>query len=157
MNKLLSIVFNYETHTLEFYKEPGDDKYKFRFAGDPDLTETILTQCKTKRVKEESIIYAARGIFEKLDGTSKLKKGKPLPLRKYGQDDTSWLNNICQAKFGKNIESHFVSKTGAPHIPIIKVKVVLPDGKEAFGVGKNPKAARKVAAKKLLDVVLREY
>lgn len=157
METIKSITVFSENHALEFYKEEGDDKYKFYFIGNPELTAQILSMCKTKRVKEESIIYAARGIFEKLDGTGKTKKEKPLPLRKYGQDDASWLNEICQAKFGKNIDCRFVSQTGAPHCPTIKVKVVLPDGKEAFGVGTSQKAARQVAAEKLLDVVLKEY
>jgi len=51
---------------LMFYKKPGDNKYSFLIVDEPDLTDWLLSKCKTKRVNACNIKYAVSGITEKL-------------------------------------------------------------------------------------------
>lgn len=139
-------------HILEFYRENQGEKFRFRLYGEEKLTEQLLAVCKHKEVKEKDLRFAVRGIFEKLRDLPKLQQEKKqIPIRKYEQDDASYLNEICQKLFGQNLDCRLVSQSGAPHLPTIKVRVTTPDGKTAEAHANSQKVARQRAAKRLLE------
>ena len=47
---------------LQFYKKQGDNKYSFLIVDEPDLTEWLLSKCKTHRVNERNIRYCVAGV-----------------------------------------------------------------------------------------------
>lgn len=67
------------------------------------------------------------------------------------QNPVSKLGEIIQKMYGKNIETHVVSKTGPDHNPKLEVEVLLPNGKKYNGISSNRKKAACVAAEKALE------
>ena len=56
-----------------------------------------------------------------------------------------------QKRFGANIETRVINKTGADHCPVITVEIELPNGKIFTASGKNKKEAKQKAAREALE------
>lgn len=145
-----TIKFNINGHILEFYRENSEDKFRFRIAGEPQLTEQLLLNCKRKKVKAKDLRYAVIGLTEKIINLKNLPQ--MIKTNASESDHISRLNEICQKKYGKNLTCELVSKTGADHCPRIKVRVTTPDGRSVVATGYNQRVARQEAAKRLLDM-----
>jgi len=131
--------------TLVFFKKENDSKFSFAIKGDDELTEKILEQTSTHRVKEGDIFFAKKAIFEKLKNnmfseTKKINQTNPIVE----------LSEFCQQYFGRNIETRVVGKTGSDHNPIITVEVELPDGRIFTASGMNQKLAKQKASENAL-------
>lgn len=137
-------------HIVEFYKENGDEKFRFRIVNEEKLTEKLLDNCKTKRVKEKNIKYAIKGIREKL---SNIKKGIGLQNKLTTQNPIVELSERIQKIFGENITSEVIEKSGPDHCPTVKVRITLPNGISATDCGSNQRIARQKAAEQLLEII----
>ena len=125
--------------TVVFYQKDGDAKFSFLIENNEELTEKLLATVSKKRVAGKSIFFAKEAIFN-LINNNQLKEenemGNPIVE----------LSEICQKRFGDNIEVRVVSKEGADHCPIIKVEIQLPNGDVFEGSGSNKKIAKQNAA-----------
>jgi len=131
--------------TLVFFKKENDNKYSFAIKGDDELTEKILEQTSTHRVKEGDIFFVRKAIFEKLKNnmfseTKKTNQTNPIVE----------LSEFCQQQWGRNIETRVVGKTGSDHNPIITVEVELPDGRIFTASCMNQKLAKQKASENAL-------
>ena len=61
------------------------------------------------------------------------------------------LAEKIQKRFGANIETRVINKTGADHCPVITVEIELPNGEIFTASGKNKKEAKQKAARKALE------
>lgn len=52
--------------TLRFMREESG-KYRFEVRDNTALTDLLIADCKKKRVRQDAMFYAVRGLFEKLD------------------------------------------------------------------------------------------
>jgi len=131
--------------TVVFYQKENDKKFSFLIENEPELTQKILASAKTKRVPEKNIFYAQEGIFDKLTNINLLtQKSETMQ-----ENPVSLLNEKCQKKWGRNIETTVVSKTGSDHAPIITVEIATPRG--LFQAkGSNKKIAARNAANEAL-------
>lgn len=136
--------FKIEDKTLVFYKKEGDSKYSFLIENEEQLTESLLSQCKTLRVKEKDIHYAVKGINEKLKTCIVITKTKNV------MNPIIELAELCQKKFRSNIETRVIDKVGEDHSPTIFVEIELPNGKIYEASGCNQKDAKQKAALKAL-------
>jgi len=159
---------------LVFYQKEGDEKYSFYLKDEPILTEHLLNSVKTKRVREDKIKYAVKGIFNlifKSGGLlqetalsvyysfcfkslqSELLDNKKLNLKKEEKmrNPIIELSERVQSTFGENIETRVVGKMGPDHEPKIFVEIILPDGNRYKGEGANKRLAKQDAAKKALE------
>jgi dsRNA-specific ribonuclease len=136
--------FNQNGITLVFYQKPADEKFSFLIKDNEELTEQLIANVSTKRVKEKDIKYAVKGIFEKIEQNLLVNKNQM-------ESPIEVLGLKCQKKWGKNIHTELISCTGPSHNPLIKVKITLPNGKIYFAEGyKNQKILRQEAAEKAL-------
>ena len=69
--------FSQNGKTIVFYQKEGDEKFSFLIENEPELTEQLLANVSTKRVKEKDIRYAVKGIFEKIAVISSSKMPPP--------------------------------------------------------------------------------
>lgn len=60
------------------------------------------------------------------------------------------LSEKVQSRYGKNIETEVLGKTGPDHCPTVEVKITLPNGMFATAKANNQKLARQKAAEQLL-------
>jgi len=74
-------------------------------------------------------------------------------MKKYSQNLNEMNTNPIvelaekiQKRFGANIETRVINKTGADHCPIITVEIELPNGLIIEASGKNKKEAKQKAA-----------
>lgn len=132
---------------IVFYKKEGDEKYSFKIKNNKELTRRLLLSVKKLRVRRDKLEYAAKGIFEKIGN---LKKTTLEPMKTNYSNPIIELAEKVQQLFRSNIETRVVSKQGADHCPIIKVEIVLPDGKTYSGCGCNKRIAKQTAAEKAL-------
>ena len=58
----------------------------------------------------------------------------------------SLLGELCQKRFGLNIETRVVSVTGPPHTPTVLIEIKLPNDKVYKATGSNKKEAKQRAA-----------
>lgn len=149
-------------HTLEFYQDVDDPKFRFRIVGNDELTQEILSRVKTKRVKEKNIRYAVKGLRELID---KIERGEPRaatppptapasapPKKPKKMPYTERLNKKCYMIWGElpryrvhsaiEDEEYFTSYT---------MLLTLPDGADTIGRGETKELAREEAAKKIID------
>lgn len=141
--------FSIDGHIVEFYKENGDEKFRFRIVNEENLTEKLLGSCKTKRIKEKDIKYAIKGIREKLWDI----KAVGLQNKPTAQNPIVELSEKIQKIFGENITSEVIEKSGPDHCPIVRVRITLPNGISATDCGSNQRIARQKAAKQLLETI----
>ena len=59
--------------TIIFFKEKEDIKFSWKIENDPRLTELLLKNSKSKKVKFPAIRFVADGIFEKISNIHNLK------------------------------------------------------------------------------------
>ena len=132
--------------TLVFYQKSEDDKFSFFIENEPKLTELLLSQVKTKRVKIKDIHYAVDGIFEKIE--QGLLRHENLEEM---ENPIVGLSELCQKKYRENIITEVLGSTGPSHCPVITVRITLPnqDYYEASGI--NQREAKKAAARKALE------
>ena len=132
--------------TLVFYQKPGDQKFSFLIKDNEELTERLLLSVSTKRIREDKIKYAVKGIFEKIENnllTNLNKKTMKNPIVE--------LSEKIQKNFGKSILTRVVGKKGEDHNPTITVEIELPNGKIFQSSGLNQKTAKQKAAEKALE------
>lgn len=124
--------------TIVFYKENNEKKYSFLIENEPELTEFLLRNCKTKKVEGRRIGYAVLAIFSKLEfGIVDIKLwSKPMVK----------LSKYVQKRWGENLKCEVVQKLGPAHSPSIVVKLTLPNGDCYTGSGSNQRIARQLAA-----------
>ncbi len=134
--------FSQKGKTIVFYQRDGDQKFSFLVENDPMLTAFLLANCKTKRVAEDKIGYAVKGIFEKLENGLE----KTEPFLNGDENPIVTLSQFCQKKWGKNITTEVVSKTGPDHAPVVRVLLTLPSGLQFYAEAGNQKIARQNAA-----------
>ncbi len=134
--------------TLIFYQKENDKKFSFLIENEPELTEILLASVKTKRVKENSIKFAAKGIFEKLENINLITKNSEIMSE---VNPITELAEAIQAKYGANIETRVVSKRGSDHNPTITVEIELPNGDIYKASGSNKRIAKRLAAEKALN------
>lgn len=151
--------FSQNGKTIIFYQKENDEKFSFLIENEPELTEKLLANIKTKRVKEMDIHYAVKGIFEKIvdilneDFDEYEKSIKQLENSKNMENPIVALAETCQKMFGANIETSVIGKTGPDHCPTITVEIELPNGKKFTASGTNQKEAKQKAAKKALETL----
>ncbi|MFJ1424887.1 hypothetical protein ACILFS_01050 [Capnocytophaga canimorsus] len=61
-----NLEFTKNGKTILFYQNEGDAKYRFKIKNDENLTNWLLANTKTHRVREDKIKYAVKGIFDKI-------------------------------------------------------------------------------------------
>lgn len=62
-------------HTIVFYQATeGDQKFSFLIEGNESLTDKLLRNVKTKRIKEKDIKYAVPALFKKITEIENLKE-----------------------------------------------------------------------------------
>jgi dsRNA-specific ribonuclease len=128
--------------TIVFYQKENDEKFSFLIENEPELTNQLLANVSTKRVKEKDIRFAVKGIFEKIENNLlTIKK-----LNEMEKNPIIELAEFVQYKYGANIETRVTNKTGADHCPIITVEIELPNGLIIEASGKNKKEAKQKAA-----------
>jgi len=131
--------------TLVFFKKENDNKFSFAIKGDDELTEKILQNTSTHRVKEGDVFFVTKDIFEKLKNnmfSETKEKNQTNPIVE--------LSEFSQKRWGKNIETRVIGKTGPDHNPIITVEVELPYGRIFTASGMNQKLAKQTAAENAL-------
>lgn len=139
--------FEQDNKVLVFYKKENDSKYSFLIENDKELTEWLLSNTKTHRIREDKIKYAVKGIFEKLkEYNNKLKPKSSINM----ENPIITLAELVQKTYGANIETRVVKKVGEDHCPTIFVEVELPNGKIYADSGSNQKEAKKRACLKAL-------
>lgn len=70
----------------------------------------------------------------------------------------SLLNQICQSRFGKNIETRVISVVGQSHCPKVTVEIIFPANYCGHTECLQYTAQSKKAAKEILaDKILKEY
>lgn len=136
--------FSKNGKTIVFYQKENDKKFSFLIENEPQLTEQLLANCKSIRVKEKDIRFAVQGIFEKLENGLKIisKNNIMNPIIE--------LAELCQKKFRANIETRVINKVGADHCPVISVEIELPNGDIFTASGNNQKEAKQKAAREAL-------
>ncbi len=138
--------FTNNNNTLVFYKKEGDEKYSFYIKDNSELTELLLSNVSTKRIRENKIKYAVKGIFEKINNELLVKLNTI-------ENPIVELAEKAQKMYGSNIEAKIVGKCGDNCCPIIEVEIELPNGNTYRAKGTNQKIAKRNAAEKaLLDL-----
>jgi dsRNA-specific ribonuclease len=61
------------------------------------------------------------------------------------------LSEFCQKRFGANIETEVLGKTGADHLPTVKVRITTPDNKVFEASSSNKRLAKQNAAKEAIE------
>jgi len=61
------------------------------------------------------------------------------------------LSEICQKRFGRNIETKVLDKVGADHSPTVTVSITLPNGNVYRAAGGNKRIAKRKAAEEALE------
>jgi len=140
--------FEKNGYTLVFYQKENDKKFSFLIENEPELTEKLLNSVKTKRVKENSIKYAVKGIFEKLKNLSLINKNSEIMST---TNPITELAEKIQSIYGANIQTRVISKTGADHNPTITIEIELPNGDIYKASGSNKRIAKRLAAEKALE------
>ena len=129
-------------YTVIFYKKPQDEKYSFKIKNEDALTELLLNNVATKRVKESDFSYVMNGIktFFKCIDISEINTVDT-------ENHIVFLSEMMQKKYGKNIKTRVldVHLNGEVH-----AEITLPNGMVFTGFGFNQRMARRVAAKKAL-------
>jgi dsRNA-specific ribonuclease len=128
--------------TIIFYQKENDEKYSFLIENEPELTEQLLANCSVKRVKEKDIKYAVKGIFDKIKNNLLTTKN----LNEMEKNPIIELAEFVQYKYGANIETRVINKSGADHCPVITVEIEMPNGLIITASGKNKKEAKQKAA-----------
>ena len=141
--------FSRNNLTLVFFQKEGDKKFSFLIENEVGLTERLLATVKTKRVREDKIKYAVNGIFDLIE--SNLLTTKNLEQME-NSNPIIELAELVQKKFGKNIETRVLGKTGPDHMPTVTVEIELPNGRTYEASGTNKRIAKQRAAEKALSV-----
>ena len=137
--------FNQNGITLVFYKKPADEKFSFLIKDNEELTEQLLANVSTKRVKEKDIRFAVKGIFEKIEQNLLINKNQ-----NQMENPIVELTEKVQRKFRQSMVTRVIGKVGADHNPTITVEIELPNGKIYQASGINQKIAKQLAAEKAL-------
>lgn len=149
--------FSQNGKTIVFYQKEGDEKFSFLIENEPELTEKLLNSVKTKRVKERDIHYAIKGIFEKLvdilneDFDEYKKSINQIRNQNIMENPIVVLAERSQKRWGSNIETTVLGKTGPDHMPTVSVQIELPDGRIFKSSGVNQKEAKQKAALQALS------
>ena len=139
--------FSQNGKTIVFYQKEGDEKFSFLIENEPELTEQLLANVSNKRVKEKDIRFAVKGIFEKIENNLLTIKN----LNEMNTNPIVELAEKIQKRFGANIETRVINKTGADHCPVITVEIELPNGDIFTASGINQKEAKQKAAREALE------
>lgn len=137
--------FNQNGITLVFYQKPEDEKFSFLVKDNEELTEQLLANVSTKRVKEKDIRFAVKGIFEKIENNLLINKSQ-----NQMNNPIVELAEKCQRIFRESMVTRVIGKEGADHNPTITVEIELPNGKIYQASGINQKIAKQKAAEKAL-------
>lgn len=137
-----TITFTIGGYTLRFYKDDGDEKYRFLIEGEEALTAKLLATTSAHRVKKDSISYAAKAIFHKI-ATGNFQD---LPAVLYEGNPITELAEKCQRIFRDSILTEVLDVSGPDHNPQVTVCITLPNGDTFTEVGSNQKLAKRKAA-----------
>jgi len=139
--------FSQNGKTIVFYQKEGDEKFSFLIEDEPELTEQLLANVSTNRVKEKNIRFAIKGIFEKIENNLLTIKN----LNEMNTNPIVELGEKCQKRFGASMETRVTNKVGADHCPVISVEIELPNGEIFTASGINQKEAKQKAAREALE------
>jgi len=145
MDKLKIKEFTQNGITLVFYQKPADEKFSFLVKDNKELTEQLLANLSTKRVKEKDIRFAVKGIFEKIENNLLINKNQ-----NQMNNPIVELAEKCQRIFRESMVTRVIGKEGVDHNPTIIVEIELPNGKIYHASGINQKVAKQKAAEKAL-------
>lgn len=133
--------------TIVFYRKEGDEKFSFLIENEPELTEQLLANVSAKRLKEREIVFAVKGIFEKIENNLLTFKN----LSTMEENPIVKLGETVQKLYGGSIKTEVLDVVGKSHNPVVTVRVTLPDGASFEASGMNQKEAKKIAAVEALD------
>lgn len=152
--KKLNKMVEFKGYELLFYvNESGN--YTVRILGDAEATEKLLAACKHKSVKPERLYFFIKGIKGKiaagvLDGKAHKTQKNVFSWDKT-QNPVIILGELVQKKWGRNITTEVVGKSGYDHCPTIEVAITLPNGRVVRATGDNKQEAKRTAAREILD------
>jgi dsRNA-specific ribonuclease len=134
---------------VEFYLLNG--RYTVRVNDNEAATEKLLAACKHKSVRADKLHFYIRGIKEKIEAGVLNGENCSFENVPINENPIIQLGELVQKKYGENMGTEVINKTGADHCPQITVKITLPTGDCEIATAGNQREAKKIAAKKLLE------
>ena len=149
--KKLNKMVGFQGYELLFYVNENGN-YTVRVLGDAEATEKLLAACKHKSVKPERLYFFIKGIKGKISAGVLKSKGFKAPFSwDKTQNPVIILGELVQKKWGRNITTEVIGKSGYDHCPTIEVAITLPNGRVVRATGDNKQEAKRAAAREILD------
>lgn len=141
----MKIRFTENDHTILFYQKENDAKYSFEIEGEEELTQWLLSNVKTKRIREKDLRYAKEGIFKKIKEYPGVADALTLTTNKSTEKSpVSRLNEFCLARYKRPMKCRSLgvdTNSGLFH-----VQIELPNGAIYEDYNINKRMAKNFAA-----------